>query len=89
MSDDRVLEAKRLGATIRALRAAHGLKVGELAVALGKSQAYISNIEAGRKYAPVQLCREIALLLRVPLAAITVEDYAEIREAAEKAKAAA
>jgi transcriptional regulator with XRE-family HTH domain len=88
MSDDRELEAKRLGATIRALRAAHGLKVGELAVALGKSQAYVSNIEAGRKYAHVELCRQIADLLRIPLAAITIEGYDEIREAAEKAAAA-
>ena len=88
MSDDKELEAKRLGATIRALRAAHGLKVGELAVALGKSQAYLSNIEAGRKYAPLQLCKEIATLLRIPLAAITIEGYEEIAKAAEKVKAA-
>ena len=88
MTDDKELEAKRLGATIRALRSAHGLKVGELAVALGKSQAYVSNIEAGRKYAPLQLCREIAALFRIPLAAITIEGYEEIRDAAEKAKAA-
>jgi transcriptional regulator with XRE-family HTH domain len=89
MNDDRELEAKRLGATIRALRSAHGLKVGELAVALGKSQAYVSNIEAGRKYAPLQLCREIATLFRIPLAAITIEGYKEIAKAAEEAKAAA
>ena len=88
MTDDQKLEAKRLGATIRALRSAHGLKVGELAVALGKSQAYVSNIEAGRKYAPLQLCREIASVFRIPLAAITIAGYEEIREAAEKAKAA-
>ena len=89
MTDDQKLEAKRLGATIRALRSAHGLKVGELAVALGKSQAYVSNIEAGRKYAPLQLCREIASVFRIPLAAITIEGYEEIRKEAEKAKAAA
>jgi|HubBroStandDraft_4_1064222.scaffolds.fasta_scaffold194483_1 transcriptional regulator with XRE-family HTH domain len=89
MPDTRDPEDIRVGATIKALRDAHGLKLGELAVALDKSHAYLSNIEAGRKAAPMPLCRQIADLLRIPLAAITVADYAEIREAAEKAKAAA
>jgi transcriptional regulator with XRE-family HTH domain len=80
-------EDKRVGATIKALRDAHGLKLGELAVALGISHAYLSNIEAGRKHAPLATCRQIAKLLRIPLAAITIANYAEIREAAAKSAA--
>lgn len=82
-------ENVRVGETIRALRKAHGLKLGEMAVALGISHAYMSNIEAGRKAAPMPLCHQVAKVLRIPLAAITVAGYEEIREAAEKAGAAA
>ena len=89
MADTRDPENVRVGATIRALRKAHELKLIEMAVALDISHAYLSNIEAGRKAAPMALCRQAAKILRVPLAAITVADYEEIREAAEKVKAAA
>lgn len=89
MTDARDPEAVRVGATVKALRSAHGLKLGEMAVALGISHAYLSNIENGRKAAPLPLCRQIATLLHIPLAAITIADYAEIREAAAKAVAAA
>lgn len=84
-------EDERVGATVKALRNAHGLKLGEMAIALGISHSYLSNIEAGRKTAPLPLCRQIATLLRIPLAAITVADYAAIRDsaAAEKAEKAA
>lgn len=89
MADTRDPENVRVGATIRALRKAHELKLIELAVALDISHAYLSNIEAGRKPASMALCRQAAKILRVPIAAITVADYDEIREAAEKAQAAA
>jgi len=89
MTDKRDPENVRVGATIQALRKAHELKQIELAAALGISHAYLSNIEAGRKAAPMALCRQAAKILRVPLAAITVADYEQIREAVEKAKAAA
>ena len=91
MSDDIDPEAKRLGEAIKALRLKHGLKTAELAVALGKSQPYISNIEAGRKRAPLGLCRDAAELFNVPLAVITIDGYEEIRKAAaaKRAKAAA
>lgn len=89
MSAPKDPENIRVGETLRALRKAHELKVTEMAIALGISQAYLSNIEAGRKAAPISLCRQAARILRVPLAAITIADYEEIREAAEKAKAAA
>jgi transcriptional regulator with XRE-family HTH domain len=89
MTDAKDPEDERVGATIKALRDAHGLKLGEMAVALGISHAYLSNIEAGRKHAPVALCQQIAKLLRVKLAAITIENYDEIRKTAEKAEVAA
>ena len=89
MSEPKDPENVRVGETLRALRKAHGLKLVEMAVALGISHAYLSNIEAGRKAAPMALCRQAAKILRVPVAAITVADYEEIRAAAEKAKAAA
>jgi transcriptional regulator with XRE-family HTH domain len=75
----------RVGATLRALREAHGLKLIEMAVAVGISHPYLSNIEAGRKAAPIPVCKKAAKLFRVPLAAITIEGYDEIRAAAEKA----
>ena len=81
-------EDVRVGATLRALRKAHGLRLGEMAAALGISHAYLSNVEAGRKSAPLLLCRKAAALMRVPLAAITIEDYEGLREAARQAKAA-
>jgi transcriptional regulator with XRE-family HTH domain len=89
MADTRDPEDIRVGATIRALRKAHELKLIELAAALNISHAYLSNIEAGRKPASMALCRQAAKILRVPLPAITVADYEEIRKAAEEAKAAA
>jgi DNA-binding XRE family transcriptional regulator len=82
MTDEKDPEDVRVGATIKALRDAHGLKAVELAVALGISSAYMSNIEAGRKHAPIAICQQIAKLFRVKLAAITIEDYEKIREPA-------
>ena len=88
MADTRDPENIRVGATIRALRKAHGLKLIEMAVALDISHAYLSNIEAGRKAAPIALCKQAAKILRIPLAAITIADYAAISEAAAKEQAA-
>lgn len=88
MSEPKNPENVRVGATLRAFRKAHGLKLVEMAVALGISHAYLSNIEAGRKAAPMDLCKHAAKVLRVPLAAITIAGYEEIREAAEKVQAA-
>jgi transcriptional regulator with XRE-family HTH domain len=75
-------EAVRVGATIRALRDAHGLKGVELARAAKISAAYLSNIEAGRRPAPMAICRRIAKTFGVPLAAITVADFERIAESA-------
>lgn len=68
-------EAVRIGATIRALRDALGWSVGELAIAVEKSHAYLSNIEHGRKRCPTKLCRTIADVLGVPPAAIVSPGY--------------
>lgn len=64
-------EDLRRGETLRALREGHGLRVGELAIAMGISSSYLSNLEAGRKRLSPPLakkaadalgCRKIALL---------------------------
>lgn len=75
-------EAVRLGATIRALREAHGLKITELASAIGVSRPYLTNIEHGRKKATRGVCRKTADTLGIPLAAITIEDYEAIKASA-------
>jgi transcriptional regulator with XRE-family HTH domain len=75
-------EAVRLGATIRALRRAHGLTIIQLARATGYSRPYLSNVECGRKTAPPGLCVKVARTLGIPLAAITVREYERIAEKA-------
>lgn len=75
-------EDVRVGATIRALRKAHGLSPSELARAVGKSEQLIGFIERGQRRATPEVCRKIADTLRIPLAAITVADYEQIRQAA-------
>jgi transcriptional regulator with XRE-family HTH domain len=64
-------ERVRTGATIRALRVAYGWRAVKFAAALGISQSYLANIEAGRRALPPDLARRVADVLGVPLAAIT------------------
>lgn len=71
----------RVGATIAALREAHGLKRSELARAIGKSEQLIGFIERGERHATPPVCRSIADTLGVPLAAITVRGYEQIARA--------
>jgi transcriptional regulator with XRE-family HTH domain len=73
-------EDVRVGATIKALREAHGLKRTELARAIRKSEPLISAIERGDRHATPEVCRAVADTLGIPLAAITVKDYAQIAE---------
>lgn len=73
-------ERVRVGATVKALREAYGLRLGKFATALEISHSYLANIEAGRRPLPVDLARRMADLLGVPLAAITTQ--IEIDEAA-------
>jgi transcriptional regulator with XRE-family HTH domain len=68
---DTALERVRTGATVRALRVAYGWRAVKLAAALGISQSYLANIEAGRRALPPHLARRVAETLGVPLAAIT------------------
>ncbi len=79
-TSERDPEAVRTGATIRALREAHGLKVGELAKAIGISSFHMSNVESGTKNATPAVCRKVADTLGIPLAAITVRDYERIAD---------
>lgn len=81
VSRDENAEALRVGETIRAIREARGLKVAELANAVGISYAYLSNIEAGRRRLTPVLAAKVAAALDVRQAAIVRPDlYA--REAA-------
>lgn len=78
-TDARDPEAVRLGATIKALREAYGLKREELARLTEVTRRYLQYIEDGEKRAPLPLCRKVADILSVPLAAITVADYSAAR----------
>jgi transcriptional regulator with XRE-family HTH domain len=73
-------EDMRVGATLRALREARGIKLGEFANKLGISYAYLSNIEAGRKRLTPPLTAKAAQLLVVPPIALVLPD--EFPEAA-------
>lgn len=66
-------EAKRIGATIKALRTAYGWQTGKFAIAVGVTHGHLSNIEAGRKSATHETLRKIADVLNVPLAALITE----------------
>lgn len=72
----------RVGATIRALREAHGLTATELAKLIGVSLPLVSLIESGDRRATIAHCREIARVLGVKLAAITIEGYEQIADKA-------
>lgn len=79
---DKRPEDIRVGATVRALREAHGLSSDQLATAIGKSPQLIRAIETGSRHATPQVCRRIADTLRIPLAAIVMPDYERIAESA-------
>jgi transcriptional regulator with XRE-family HTH domain len=73
-------EDVRVGATIKALREAHGLSATELARAIGVSGPLISLIESGDRRATIVNCQAIANVLGVRLAAITVRNYERIAD---------
>lgn len=75
-------ENVRTGATIAALREAYGLSQAELARLIGVSAPLISLVESGDRKATPKVCRDIADKLGIPLAAITVKDYAQAAKAA-------
>jgi DNA-binding XRE family transcriptional regulator len=53
---------------IRVIREWRGMIQGELAVAVGISQNYLSGIETGRRKGPVELQKKFARALGVPVA---------------------
>lgn len=66
MSDEKA----RIGATLKALRVAHGWKTETFADALDIARPTLANIEAGRKSLTPDKARRAAEVLNVPLAAI-------------------
>lgn len=70
-------EDVRVGATVRALREAYGLTASQLGRLIDKSEPLITAIERGQRRATPEVCRAIADKLGIPLAAITVKDYAK------------
>lgn len=68
-------ETVRVGATIRALREAYGLKVTELARIANVNRSYLNAVELGIRQPSPKLCRSVADALGVPLAAITIAGY--------------
>lgn len=61
----------RVGATVRALREAHGWALGKFAVAVGMTHGHLANIEAGRKNLTPEKITKVAAVLGIPRAAIT------------------
>ena len=55
------------GNAVRVIREWRGLIQGELAVAVGISQNYLSEIETGRRKGPAELQKKFARALGVPL----------------------
>lgn len=63
-------DPSRVGATVRALREAHGWTLSKFAVAILMSHAHLANIEAGRKRLTPEKAQLVADTLQVPLVAI-------------------
>lgn len=74
-------ENARRGATIREFRRLHGLTSAELGRLVDRSDRSITSIERGERPADVAICRAIADALKIPVAAIVIENYADIADA--------
>lgn len=69
-------EMVRIGATIKALREARGLKADELANAIPISRPYLMNIEAGRKrLSPVYAVRIAQILDVRPISILRSDEF--------------
>lgn len=68
--------------TVRALREAIGVQQSQFAIRCGVSQAYLNNIEAGRREPRPNVTAEIARQLGVPVDAITYPKTQEEKKAA-------
>lgn len=60
-------ESSSLGISLRALRKARGLTLAELALAIGRSQGWISQLERGISDISISDLRRIASVLDVPI----------------------
>lgn len=66
----------RRGETLRAIREASGLRVGETALGMGISSPYLSNIEAGRKRLSPSLAHKAAAILNCrPVALLRPDEF--------------
>jgi transcriptional regulator with XRE-family HTH domain len=78
-------EQLRIGATLRAIREARGLRVGEFAKKLEISHAYLSNIENGRRALPAPMVIRAADLLGIrPIALVRPGYFAETTDDADE-----
>lgn len=68
--------------TVRALREAIGVQQSQFAIRCGVSQAYLNNIEAGRREPRPNVTAEIARQLGVSVDAITYPKTQEEKKAA-------
>ncbi|MEC5325203.1 MULTISPECIES: helix-turn-helix domain-containing protein [unclassified Aurantimonas] len=75
-------EASRtsLGADLRALRKAKGLTLAELALSIGRSVGYVSQVERGISAPAIDDLRKLATLFGVPLGWFFVNDEAPENE---------
>lgn len=71
----------RFGKTVRKLRIDKGVKLKEMASSLGKTSAYLSAVETGRKNAPAELVGQIAEYF-----SLSPKEAAELRQAAEESR---
>lgn len=68
----------RQGETLKALREARGIPLGEFATKLDRSYSYISNVEAGRKRLTPEIALAAARLLAVrPVALLRPDQFPE------------
>ena len=71
-------ENVRRGETLRALREARGIPIGEFATKLNKSYSHLANIESGRKRLTPELAVQAAHLLAVrPVALLRPDQFGE------------
>ena len=71
----------RFGKTVRKLRIDKGVTLKAMAASLGKTSAYLSAVETGRKNAPTELVDQIADYFSLPS-----DVAAELRKAAEESR---
>jgi transcriptional regulator with XRE-family HTH domain len=68
---------KDIGQRIRRIREKKGLSQLTLALALGKTQAYISKLEKGERRISLESLMEISKILNVPVEEIAPELFAQ------------